>query len=255
MEQKIILSVKKALDVLDILAFEDLHHKGVSLTYLSRQTGIKPNTLHTILKTMAACGYVEQNAASRYLIGKRCRQIGILNQFHLTPAIGRRLEAGAQRLSQKTGESVSFYVLENGDRINYINVQSNDIIKVDYTMLEQNSIYEYPSGKILVAYCSPEEREKILQKHGYPKEAWEGISTGQELDRAIEAIRKDGYSKQVTERGQVASYAGPVFDQEGNLLGSIGVYLPSFRRTDQKEALMIQKIRECFSIEKEMFAL
>ena len=253
MEQKFILSVKKAFDILDILAFQDIRHKGISLTELSRQTGIKPNTLHTILKTMILCGYAEQNASSRYLIGKRCRQIGILNQFHITPAVGQKLEQGLQRLSRLTGESVSFYVLEKGDRINYTNIQCNDVIKVDYTMLEQDSIYEYPSGKILVSYCSDEERELILQKHGYPKEKWDGIRCQAQLEEAISKIKHLGYAMLVTEQGQVASYAGPVFDSGGTLLGSVGVYMPSYRKTPEKEQMIIEAVKMCNCLDKEIY--
>lgn len=57
MFEKIVNSVKKALDILDILIFEDIDRRGISLKELSERSGIRPNTLHNILKTMKQCGY------------------------------------------------------------------------------------------------------------------------------------------------------------------------------------------------------
>lgn len=57
MSEKIVNSVKKALDILDILIFEDIDRRGISLKELSERSGIRPNTLHNILKTMKQCGF------------------------------------------------------------------------------------------------------------------------------------------------------------------------------------------------------
>ncbi len=244
MENNLVNSIKKAFDILDILVFEDIHNKGISLTNLSEKTQIKPNTLHNILKTMIYCGYVEQNKNSHYLSGKRCKQVGVINRFQITPELSTVLQSALYDLRSRTNESVSFYVLDNGERINYTNIQSNDIIKVDYTMLEENSIYEYPSGKILVAYCDKEELKKIITKHGFPKECWDNILSIGELEIQIEKIRMLGYVKKISSDGKVASYAVPAFTKEGKLLGSIGVYMPAYRANEEKEYLVIKELKQ-----------
>ena len=105
-------------------------------------------------------------------------RIGIINRFQFEPKVANTLSGAAMRLRKATGEGVSFYVLDNGERINY---QSSELIKVDYTMLQENSIYDYPSGKILAAFCSDEERMQILSRHGYPQEHWNGASNAAEF--------------------------------------------------------------------------
>ncbi|MBE7042293.1 MAG: hypothetical protein E7399_02230 [Ruminococcaceae bacterium] len=145
--------------------------------------------------------------------------------------------------------------MDKGDRINYANLQSNQVIKIDHSMLVQNSIYEYPSGQILVAYCSEQEREIILKRNGYPNEHWSNISSEAELMKSIEQIRAKQYASKLTEGGEVAAYASPVFDEENRLLGSIGVYLPSFRLTPEKEQMIIENLKLCYAINKEMFTL
>jgi DNA-binding IclR family transcriptional regulator len=239
-EPKLILSIKKALDILDILAFQDMDGQGMSLSFLSQEVRIKPNTLHGILKTLVFCGYVEQDEHAVYHIGNRLRQIGIINRFRMMPMTSRKLDDALKQLSTTVGESVSFYVLEEGERINYTNIQSQNIIKVDYTMLEKNSIYDYPSGKILVAYAEEEQLQQILKKHGYPGSHWDGIRTREQLNSAIAEVRQKGYLERIKD---VASFAGPVFSPDGSLLGTVGVYLPAYRLTDEKRDLILEQLR------------
>jgi len=231
-----IASIKKALDVLDILIFEDAQGRGLRLHELSERLDIKPNTLHGILQTIVACGYAEQDAQTRYHIGKRCRQIGVINRFRIRPETAERLNAAMGKLCDDTGESVSFYVLDDGDRIIYANFSSKDIIKVDYTMLEENSIYGYPSGQILMAHADEQELEAILSKHGLPP----GIQDRKELDQERKRIREEFLLVKNSKDG-VASYAVPVYLEE-QLLGVVGVYLPSYRCTEEKEAIIKERL-------------
>ena len=240
-EPKLILSIKKAFDILDILAFQDMDGQGMSLSSLSQEVRIKPNTLHGILKTMVFCGYVEQDEHSLYHTGNRLRQIGIINRFRMMPMTSKVLDERLKQLCASVGESVSFYVLEDGERINYTNVQSNNIIKVDYTMLEKNSIYDYPSGRILVAYADETQRDRILQKHGYPGAHWNGIRTREQLNATIEEVRAQGYLERVND---VASFAGPVLFPDGSLLGTVGIYMPAYRLTPEKKESILQHLRD-----------
>ncbi len=234
-----IAAVQKALDVLDVLVFEDPNRCGLRLAELAARLNQKPATLRGILKTMIACGYVEQDAHARYRTGKRCEQIGALNR--LRPNLGRNLNARLQALCDETGESVSFYVLSGGERICFLNLQTRDIIKVDYSMLEAHNLYAYPSGRILVAYCSEAERTQVLRRHGFPKSYWGGIVNRAQLDGEIARVRSAG----VLERyhGGVASFAAAACYADGSLAGSVGVYLPEFRLTAEKKALICEKLR------------
>ena len=233
-----IASIKKALDVLDILIFEDAQGRGLRLHELSERLDIKPNTLHGILQTIVACGYAEQDAQTRYHIGKRCRQIGVINRFRIRPEMAKRLKAAMGKLCDETGESVSFYVLDDGDRIIYANFSSKDIIKVDYTMLEADSIYGYPSGQILMAHADEEELDAILRKHGLPP----GVTNREELEQMRTKIREE-YLLVKNGTDGVASYAIPVY-HENVLIGAVGVYLPAYRLTETKETIIKARLHD-----------
>ena len=236
-----IASVEKTLEILNLLAFEDITHAGMRLSEMAERLGQKPGTLHGILKTMVECGYVERGEHARYRTGKRCDQIGVVNRFRMHPQTAQALNDRLRELCDQSGESVSFYVLSGGARINYANYQTRDIVKVEYTMLEKNNLYEYPSGRILVAYCAPWELEQVLGRNGYPKNAWGGIVNRSQLDAEIARVRGQGLLIRHTQT--VASYAVPVFGADGTLLGSAGIYLPELRSTAESEARFCALLR------------
>lgn len=231
-----IASIKKALDVLDILIFEDAQGRGLRLSELSERLDIKPNTLHGILQTIVACGYAEQDSETRYHIGKRCRQIGVINRFRITPGMAEKLNGALGRLCDETGESVSFYVLDDGDRIIYANFSSKDIIKVDYTMLEEDSMYAYPSGRVLLAHAEGEALEAIIQKHGMPP----GVESKWQLSEVCSELRERWMLTK--NKNGVASFSIPVYYEE-QLLGAVGVYMPSYRCTEEKENRIKERLR------------
>ncbi len=238
-------SIKKALDVLDILVFEDAEHDGISLTELSKRTDIRPNTLHAILKTMQESGYVEQNAKLRYLAGKRCRQIALISHNKLSADSMAMLDSVLMELRDELDESVSFYLLDRGQRINYTNIASDKSRKSESTMLEEKSMYWYPSGRILCAYCSEKELSRIIRKNGYPEEVWDNISSKEQFEAALEKVRAAGVAVLYSDLSGRASYSMPAFTSDGRLLGALGVYMPLEHRSDKKEAEILSAMRKC----------
>ncbi len=235
--EKFVDSVRKALDLLDILAFEDVEHDGVRLADLSRLTGEKPTTLHAILKTMIKCGYVQQNSKQRYVIGKRCRQMGLVNHLELSPKTAEILYSQLKQLFDQSELSVSFYVLSNGERINYFNMPQKRPTKIDYSMLGEKSIYQYPSGRVLAAYCTPQELKRIIRKNGYPDQMWGGAVDSEGLDLQIHALRQEGWAKRQDEKSLDTSYSVPVLYPDGSFLGALGVYIDGeqHRLADEEE--------------------
>ena len=240
-----VASVRKAFDLLDILIFEDVDHDGVRLSDLAALTGQNPNTLHAILKTMIKCGYVSQNSKQRYVIGKRCRQIGLVNQLKITPQTAEVLDSQLKLLFDNTGMSVSFYVLSNGERINYSNMPQSRPTRVDYSMLDEKAIYQYPSGKVLVSYCSERDLTRIIRKNGYPESVWGNAADREGLDGLIRTLRQDGWSKRNNEQTKESSYSLPVFYPDGSLLGALGVYTSWEKHPNLNESELKRQMANC----------
>ena len=245
MKDTLVNSVRKAMNLLDILIFEDFCSKGISLSELSRKTGIKTNTLHNLLKTMVACGYVQQNEDSKYLAGIKCSNIGIINRIRPGSKGLQDIEVILEEYMHELEESVVFTILADSLRVPLLRIEHNSPVKVDYAMLESDNIYEKDTGKILTCYADAYSFNKIKEKWGYPGQHWEGIEDEPAFDYAIKKLHKQGYSKSIVGDGSIISIAVPVLDKNKVLIGALGSYAPVFRCDQEKQKAMIDKLKEC----------
>ena len=224
MQKKLIHSVKKALDVLDILAFDDLNQDGVPLSELSRRTGVPSNTLHGILATLTACGYVRQKPDTRYFSGTKIDDIGRQNLIRrkLAEAIPELMDA----YREKTGESIVFYALINARKIPVHSVNRKGLFSMNFDHLRQAEFFSVPTSRVIFAFASPEDRNAIIDRWGMPAQAWNNIQSEQELQQACQAIRKRGFDEAVSHQGQLYSIAFPVIDKNNHSFGAAGLYAP-----------------------------
>ncbi len=231
-------SVKKALDLLTLLLFEC--PDGASLTELAKKTQSPNNSTHNLLKTMGACGYVEQLEGSRYAPGPRCREIGFINRFQLEKSgdVNRILNDLAEELQEPT----VLTVLAGGRRLTVGRGDVQVAVKIDHAIVEDQSIYSLPTGRILVTYADERELDAIVERYGFPGERWDDAESLDELKRLRAAIREDGHCVMEQPSGVVA-FAVPA---EGNdVVGALGAYAPVFRcpKSRQKNLLKALKSR------------
>jgi IclR family acetate operon transcriptional repressor len=219
-------SVKKALDLLDILVFEDVRWEGISLSELSRRSGLRPNTTHNLLKSMAACGYVAQNAESKYIAGPKLGEISMIKTL-VSPDIQGIIVRKLQEAVSQLGESLVFATLVNGRRVSLAQIDAERAVRV---VLPQklSYIYEMPTGRILVAYADKHQLHQIKQVSGLPGELWDNISTDEALDEARSEIREAGCAV-IFEEKELVTFGCPVLNASGRLLGALGCYAPLFR--------------------------
>ena len=243
MKDTLINSVKKAFDILDILVFENIGNTGIGLFELSKKLGIKPNTLHGILKTMIALGYVQQDEASKYLAGPKCLMVGMVNRFAQNSPLLQKIEALMKELSEKIGEFVIFAILADGLRIPVLRIEHNHPIKIDISLLENENIYSKTTGRILTAYANEYNLKRILDRWGYPKKEWEDIEDQQAFDKVLSIIKQEGYSKDFVLSASVLSISVPILDKEKKLVGSLGSYAPLFRCDSKKQELILKELK------------
>ena len=240
MAENLILSIKKALHIIDILVFEDFENKGIALSKLAKKTGQRTNTLHNILKTMVACGYVVQNEEGKYASGKKCKDIGRINKISPQSNFNKLITKSVLELSQKLGEAVLFTILINGNRVPIIFSEPDQLIKVDYTSLENENIYMKDTGRVLTSFADQANLSMIIDNWGMPGDNWNGINDMPALSGNIEAVRSKGYSLSIVADGTLVSIAVPVC---GDLPGAIGCYAPLFRCDKEKQQFMLTQMQ------------
>ena len=226
-------SILKALNALDILSLQDVRREGVGLFDLSRQLGVRPNTLHNILKTMALCGYVAQNREGRYMAGPKCDQISAVGRLISGNILNGIVEPALQSLGKRLGETVVFTLLSNGRRYQLLVIEADNPVRVA-VQDGGYSIYELVPGRLLVAFAGSEARRLIAEHYGYPGKAWGGAEDMDALDALCRQVREQPFLQMRSLSGELDTFGLPLLIGEEPLVSSIGVFLPSYRSTPQR---------------------
>ena len=139
-------SVSRAFDVLDKLTAASGRQEGVVLAELARQTGLRRNTLHNLLRTMVVAGYAEALGGGRYREGPKCRALEQRNRAQLWR---ERLAPLFDELLAETDESIIFTTLAGTERL-----------------------FIYHRGTTLPCGRHPIERRTSLFQLGPPRASW-----------------------------------------------------------------------------------
>ena len=216
-------AVKKALDIMSMLVFDDPELNGIKLTLLAQRLGLPANTTHNLLKTMAACGYVEQNEAGRYRPGPQCRRIGLLNKVE-GGDFKEKLVDILQRYTARINEAMVFATLQGGKRVLLASSEPvSQSIRIDRQVVENHPIFSLPTGRILTAFATPEDYSRIRVHYGEPLDTWPDFETD------LKRIRKEERCVMLPDSNGINSFAVLVRAKDGRLLGALGCYAPAFR--------------------------
>jgi DNA-binding IclR family transcriptional regulator len=222
-----IQSIKRALDLLDLLAERGLGKEGLKLQAIAEHLDVAAPTAHNILRTMSVCGYIEQDRGHRYRLGPKCRDTA--RSAVLSGSLLNRVSGIIHALAEETGESVVLVTLINGRRRVVLRATSYQLLRVDPAVEKTNAMFELVTGRVLAAFAAPEELEDIIRANGLPGKLWKGINDRETLIKELEFISERGMDEEcLTEKG-VASLSVPVIGKGGQILAAIGIHLPSFR--------------------------
>ncbi len=234
-------SLKKALDLLSILLFEDVEENGFEVKALAERLGLPPNSVHNLLKTMRVCGYVEKNGEGRYTFGMVCRRIAYRN-YQRGDDFREKVIAVMRRAIEKINESMVFVILANNVWNTLVRAEpTGQIVKVDIEEVQRAYLYETATGRVIYSFSTPARRSILIRENGHPEKQWRGF----EEDSA--RIRKTGFCMCMRKRYGVFSYAVPVFTRNHELLGSLGVYTVPLPGYEKRRRLILKTLQEAAS--------
>ena len=245
MAMKIVNSVKKALDVLDILIFDDINREGIPLSELSRRSGIPANTLHGLVSSLVVCGYACQKPNTSYLAGRKIDDVGKQNMIRRDLAV--EIQSLLASCREKTGEGIVFYTLINAERVPIHQVNRVGVFNFDFEQLRKADFFAAATSRVMFAFSDAEGRSRIIARWGMPGAVWDNIDTAKELEAAAERIRSDGYAGVISHQGQIYSVATPVLDKTGALFGAVGLYAPVSACDERRKRFFMQQMSDLAS--------
>ncbi len=215
-----IQSVDRALQILDL--FDD-QNKEMKITDISARTGLNKSTLHALLKTLQARGYIDQNDDNgRYRLGMKLVERGnfVISSIDIRTVCNRFLVD----LSTKTGQTTHLGILDAGHGV-YIDKVEGQAAIITYSRIgRQLPLHCTAMGKVLVAFQDEQARERILEDYSYDPMTPRTITGEDAFLQEIATVREQGYAIDEQEHVKgVRCAAVPIFDHKGKITAAISL--------------------------------
>ena len=130
-------------------------------------------------------------------------------------------------------------VIKNDKRINLYSVTANHPIeaKIIYEM----KAWQATTAKVIIAQYSSEKLNNFLKLAGMPGKDWPEVKTKEDLLNCLSEIRAKNCFTVINQH--FACIAAPVF-KNGEVIASIGCYLPDMRLTKSFHKKLEDKLSE-----------
>lgn len=180
-------SLERAFDLLERMADAG---GEVGLSELSASSGLPLPTIHRLMRTLVACGYVRQQPNRRYALGPRLIRLG----ESASRLLGTWARPYLARLVEETGETANMALLD-GDEIVYVaQVPSKHSMRMFTEVGRRVLPHSTGVGKALLAGFPPEEVRALLNRTGMPAATEKTITTPDGFLAALEDVRRQGYA-------------------------------------------------------------
>jgi DNA-binding IclR family transcriptional regulator len=216
--------VARAVDILRALAGAG---RGLGVTEVADRLGVAKPTAHALLRTLEAGGVVSQDRETgKYRLGPVLLELG--NAYLETHELRARSVVWADSLATRTNEAV-WVCVQSGDHVLVVHHAFRPEGAVQ--ILEVGAVLPWHTcalGKAIVAHLPEADRTALLGAgDALPVLTGGTITDPAELATQLELVRTRGYA---VEDGEAAigdaGLAAPVFDREGDVVGSIGLVGP-----------------------------
>jgi IclR family transcriptional regulator, KDG regulon repressor len=229
-------SVDRALVILEYLGTQT---KEVGVRELGQAIGLSKSSVHRILQTLRARGFVKWNPDNaRYSLGMRAFEVGC--------GILRSMEAHAvakpylEQLVASLGETAFLGVLDDSDLVVIDKIDGRRSVRMYADIGSRRPLHSTAIGKALLAHLDRAEVDRIIAAKPLTRYTKNTITDPEALRAELEKIRKQGYAEDNEEMEDGLYCVGaPLFNYSGRPVGSISISVPKIgQQTVQKDRLI-----------------
>ena len=180
-------SVERAFGLLELLVADDGAPQG--LTQLASASGLPLPTVHRLMSTLTASGYVRREK-SRYSLGPRLVRLGEA----ASRSFGVWARPSLRKLVELTGETANLAMLD-GDSVVYVAQAPSPHSMRMFTEPGRRVLPHCTGvGKALLAELSPEAARAVLIRAGMPAQTDHTITDPDTMLAELAKIREQGYA-------------------------------------------------------------
>jgi DNA-binding IclR family transcriptional regulator len=208
--------------VLSLLTSFDEAHTELGVTEMAALLGVHKSTASRLAAMLERAGLLTRYGR-RYRLGFEVIRLGALalSSFDLIAS----MQAAMDKLSRHTGETINLAVPAGADILNVAEVPSTFILSCTGGWTgRRTKPHAVANGKVLLAYGAipvPRRLERYTEHT---------ITSREELDAELDAVRQNGYATAVAELEEgLVAVAAPVLDAAGDCVAAISVSGPAYR--------------------------
>lgn len=221
-------TLERAIILLDCFS-KDEPYLGVREA--AKKAGLSPSTTGRIFSSLKQLGLLFQDhETQKYaLAGKVLAWAEI---YSASLDMRRLARPFIEELQQETGETISLYVQEGGNRICVDRLESDQNVRVVARIGRNIPLYAGSAGKLFLAYLPEHERENILSNTDIHPLTPYTIIDLEELRQQALIIREQGFS--ISHREWTVDASGvsaPIFNQRAQMVAALTVSGPTERFT------------------------
>jgi IclR family acetate operon transcriptional repressor len=215
-------AVDRALDVLEALAAAGT---PVGVSALAQTTGLPVGTIHRLLRTLAARGFVRQETNREYALGPALFRLGRASTRSITAPARPYLA----RLVELSGETANLAVLE-GDHVVYVaQVPSQHRLRMFAEVGRHVLPHSTAVGKVLLADRPADVAAGVVRRTGLPARTPNTITDPAGFAAELDRVRIRGWAvDDEEEETGVRCFAVPVRDA-GTVIAAMSVSGPAAR--------------------------
>lgn len=229
-------SLERAFDLLERMADAG---GEVGLSELSAGSGLPLPTIHRLMRTLVACGYVRQQANRRYSLGPRLIRLG----ESASRLLGTWARPHLARLVEETGETANMALLD-GDEVVYVaQVPSKHSMRMFTEVGRRVLPHTTGVGKALLAPLPTEEVRALLARTGMPAATDKTITSPDEFLGALEDVRRAGYAVDDNEQ-EIGVRCLAVRVPDSPTAAAISISGPAGRLTDAVTEKIVPVLKE-----------
>lgn len=234
----------KARLILECFAIDDV---DLSLTEISRRTGISKPSVHRLNQELLEWGMLERSG-QEYRLGMRAFELGsrVPRLRVLRDAVRPYMES----LCFSVKESVHLAVLDGLEVLYLEKVAATPQAARPSRIAGRMPLHSTATGKVLLAYSPPSVLEAVLER-GLHRVTPVTVVLPQVLGAQLARVRDEGYATEHEETtAGYCSVAVPVFGSTGLLLASLSIAAPTFRSDVARFATALTAVSRKVSVDR-----
>src|ERR1700761_2287233 len=201
----------------------------IGISELSQRLGMSKTTVHRVIQTLKALGYVTQEVETeRYRLTIRLFELGAkaLESVDLV----READIEMRRIGEATREAVHLGTFDE-DAIIYIHKIDADYgLRMQSRIGRRNPLHSTAIGKVLLAWMDPADARDVLSHVELRRSTQKTLVSAEAVLSILPRVRNQGYGEDNEEQEEgLQCLAVPVFDRFGRVIAGLSISFPTMR--------------------------